>query len=200
MRRISPARVRADMRPRRSTRQRGASLVIALIMLVALSLLAAQAFRSSTTNQRIVGNTQARQEALAAVQAAIEATISSAQFTKTPIEVAAVPIHVDIDGDGVPDYTVNLTPAPVCYRKSTVPTSALDLAPPAFKDRNCLGPTQQEFGTDSDPLATHIDSICANTDWNVRAVVTDAATKTSVAINQGVTVRVLATDAENSCS
>ena len=185
---------------RGQTPQRGATLVVALIMLMALSLLAVQAFRSSTTNQRIVGNTQVRQEALAAVQAAIEATISSAQFTKTPAAVAAVPILIDIDGDGVPEYTVSLTPAPVCYRKTVIPTSALDLAAPAFKDRNCLGPTQQEFGIDSDPLATHNDSICANTDWNVRAVVTDAATRTSVAINQGVTVRVLITDAENSCS
>ena len=182
------------------THQRGATLVVALIMLMALSLLAVQAFRSSTTNQRIVGNTQVRQEALAAVQAAIEATISSAQFTKTPADVAAVPILIDIDGDGVAEYTVSLTPAPVCYRKTVIPTSALDLAAPTFKDRNCLGPTQQEFGTDSDPLATHNDSICANTDWNVRAVVTDAASRTSVAINQGVTVRVLITDAENSCS
>ena len=180
-------------------RQRGATLVIALIMLMALALLAVQAFRSSTTNQRIVGNTQARQEALAAVQAAIEATISSAQFTKTPAELAAVPILIDMDGNGVPEYTVSLSPAPVCYRKTVIPTSALDLAPPAFKDRNCLGPTQQEFGTDSDPATSSNDSICANTDWNVRAVVTDAVTHTSVAINQGVTVRVLTTDADNSC-
>ena len=185
----------------RRARQRGATLIIALIMLGALSLLAVQAFKSSTTNLRIVGNTQARQEALAAVQMAIEATISSSQFTKTPAAVAAHPTLVDIDGDGVADYTVTLSPAPTCYRKKVVPSSALDLAAPAFKDRNCLGPTQVDFGTDSDTsTGSSTDSICANTDWNVRAVVIDAATKVSVAVNQGVTVRVLTTDADNNCS
>lgn len=184
---------------RRPQRQRGATLIIALMMLLVLAMLAIQAFKSSTTNQRIVANTQARSEALAAVQAAIELTISSSQFTRTPAEVAAVPILIDIDGDGAHKYTVSLSPTPVCYRKKVIPTSALDLAAPAFKDRHCVGPTQREFGTDSDQAVQNSDSICASTDWNVRAVVTDAATKASVAINQGVTVRVLTTDADNNC-
>ncbi len=190
----------ASSRPR-ATRERGATLVIALIMLVALALLAVRAFNSGTTNLRIVGNTQARQETLAAVQSAIEATISSAQFTKTPAAVAANPIPVDINGDGVTDYIVTLSPAPVCYRKKVIPSLALDLAAPAFKDRDCLAPARTDFGIDNDtPTGSNTDSLCANTDWNVRAVVTDAVTKASVAINQGVTVRVLTTDADNNCN
>jgi hypothetical protein len=185
----------------RATRERGATLVIALIMLVALALLAVRAFNSGTTNLRIVGNTQARQETLAAVQTAIEATISSPQFTKTPAAVAANPIPVDLNGDGVTDYTVTLSPAPVCYRKKVIPSSALDMAAPAFKDRNCQAPAKTDFGIDNDtPTGSDTDSLCANTDWNVRAVVTDAVTKASVAINQGVTVRVLTTDADNNCT
>lgn len=182
--------------------QRGATLVVALIMLVALALLAIWAFNSSTTNLRIVGNTQVRQEALVAVQEAIEATISTAQFTITPAATAANPIPVDVDGDGTPDYSVMLSPAPVCYRYKVIPTSALDLTAPAFKDRKCLGPTQTDFGTDYEvsPGGAIADSICASTDWNVRAVVVDAKSKSSVAINQGVTVRVLTTDATNNCS
>lgn len=187
--------------PPASSRERGATLVIALIMLVALALLAIWAFNSSTTNLRIVGNTQVRQEALTAVQSAIEATISSAQFTVTPAATAANPILVDIDGDGVADYTVTLSPAPACYRYKVIPTSALDLTAPAFKDRKCLGPTQTDFGTDNQvtPGSAMVDSICASTDWNVRAVVVDTKSKASVAINQGVTVRVLTTDATNNC-
>ena len=181
-------------------RARGATLVIALIMLVALALLAVRAFNSGTTNLRIVGNTQARQETLAAAQVAIEATISSSLFTKDPAGVAGNPIPVDLDGDGVADYIVTLSPAPVCYRKKVIPTAALDLAAPAFKDKNCLGSTQTDFGTDSDTAtAGSTDSLCANSDWNVRAVVTDVATKASVALNQGVTVRILTTDADNFC-
>lgn len=185
---------------RRAARERGATLVIALIMLVALALLAVRAFNSGTTNLRIVGNTQARQETLAAAQVAIEATISSSLFTKDPAGVAGNPIPVDLDGDGVADYIVTLSPAPVCYRKKVIPTAALDLAAPAFKDKNCLGSTQTDFGTDSDTAtAGSTDSLCANSDWNVRAVVTDVATKASVALNQGVTVRILTTDADNFC-
>ena len=180
-------------------RQCGATLVIALIMLMVLALLAIQAFNSSLTNQRIVANTQARAQALAAVQAAIEVTISSSQFSRTPAEVAAIPILIDIDGDGVHKYTVMLSPAPACYRKKVIPVSALDLTAPAFKDRNCLGSSQRDFGTDSDQVGANPDSICANTDWNVRAMVTDAATQASVAIDQGVSVRVLTPDADNNC-
>jgi hypothetical protein len=182
-------------------RERGATLVVALIMLVALALLAVWAFNSSTTNLRIVGNTQVRQEALAAVQTAIEATISSTQFATDPVAVAGNPITVDVDGDGVTDYTVNLSPAPVCYRYRVVPTSALDLAAPAFREKTCLGPTQQDFGVEGATLTgSATDSICANTDWNVRGVVTDASTGASVAINQGITVRVFTTDAINNCT
>ena len=182
-------------------RVRGATLVIALIMLVALALLAVWAFNSSTTNLRIVGNTQVRQEALAAVQAAIEATISSSQFSRTPGAVAANPIPVDVDGDGVADYSVTLSPAPVCYRYLVKKTAELDLAAPGFKDKKCLGPTRSDFGVDDDRAAAAAagDSLCANTDWNVRAVLTDAATHARVAINQGVTVRVLTTDATKIC-
>lgn len=182
-------------------RARGATLVIALIMLVALALLAVWAFNSSTTNLRIVGNTQVRQEALAAVQAAIEATISSSQFSRTPGAVAANPIPVDVDGDGVADYSVTLSPAPVCFRYQPIQTANLQLDPPAFKDRKCLGPTRSDFGVDDDRAAAAAagDSLCANTDWNIRAVLTDAATHASVAINQGVTVRVLTTDAATYC-
>ena len=180
--------------------QRGATLVIALIMLVALALLAIWAFNSSTTNLRIVGNTQVRQEAVAAVQTAIESTISSTQFSVNPTAVAANPVLVDINGDGVNDYSVSLTPIPTCYRYRVIPTSALDLAAPAFKDKKCLGPTQTDFGTDDDSVTGgSVDSICAATDWNVRGVMTDAATKATVAINQGMTVRVLTTDAVNNC-
>ena len=43
------------------------------------------------------------------------------------------------------------------------------------------------------------NSLCANTEWNVRAEVADARTGAKVAVNQGVAIRVLETDAANSC-
>ena len=106
--------------------QRGVTLIVALVLLMALALLAVWSYNSSTTNLRVVGNTQARQEALAAAQTALDQTVSSALFSQSPDIVAATPIPVDIDGDGVLDYTANVSPAPSCYRVKVVKQSDLD--------------------------------------------------------------------------
>ena len=178
--------------------QRGATLLIALIMLAAMALLAVFAFNSSTLNLRVVGNSQIRQEALAAVQAAIESTISTPTFITNPTAVAALPIAVTIAGAS---YSVTLSPAPKCYRYRVIPTAELDLAPPVFKDKSCLGAVQTDFGTDNDSASGNTtDSICANTEWNVRATVTDASSKASVTINQGIAARALTTDAATYCN
>ena len=84
--------------------QRGATLIIALIMLVALAMLSLWSFNAGTMNLRVVGNSQARQEVVAAAQAAIELTLSTPLFTQDPLAVAAGAIPIDIDGDAHPDY------------------------------------------------------------------------------------------------
>jgi hypothetical protein len=43
------------------------------------------------------------------------------------------------------------------------------------------------------------DSLCANSEWNVAASVSDPITNTSVTVQQGVAVRVVASDAKNYC-
>ena len=100
--------------PRNGRRQRGVTLIIALIMLAALALLSVWSLNVGTTNLRVVGNTQARQEALAAAQVAVENTISSPMFIQQAAAVAASPVEVDVDQNGAADYTANLTPAPAC--------------------------------------------------------------------------------------
>ncbi|HAL39750.1 MAG TPA: hypothetical protein DCP03_17240, partial [Polaromonas sp.] len=55
--------------------QRGATLLVAMIFLILMSLFAISAFKSSTGNLRIIGNMQSRQEAIAVGQKAIEDTI-----------------------------------------------------------------------------------------------------------------------------
>lgn len=181
--------------------QRGAVLIIALIMLVAMALLAVTAFKSSTLNLRVVANTQLRQEAVAAVQTAIERTISSPMFSTNPAAVAASPIPVDVNGDGKADYSVTLSPVPKCYKYRVLKNSELDLAPPLVKDKRCQKPVSDNFGLDDGGAGatTSADSLCADSEWNVRGVVTDANTQVSVAINQGVAFRVSTTDAANGC-
>jgi len=177
------------------SRQRGVTLIIALMMLTALGLLAAWALKAGTLNVRAVGNMQARQEVLAAAQTAIETTISSPEFSQQPATVAARPITVDIDGDGAVDLTARLSPVPACYRVMAVKMSELD--PSVEADRACVRP-QVTTGIESDNLPAG-ESLCADSEWNLRATVTDTTTGASVAVNQGVALRGLITDATNSC-
>lgn len=183
---------------RPSRRQGGISLIVALVMLTALGLLAAWGIKAATTNMRVVGNTQARQEAFAAAQAAVERTISSPLFSQQPVAVAGNLINIDVDGDGTQDLQARLQPVPACYQWRPVKTTGLD--PGRADDRACLGSgASSNAGIDDDRLPAGGDSLCADSEWNVRATVTDPQTRASVAVNQGVALRGLITDANNLC-
>jgi len=179
--------------------QQGVTLVVAMIFLILLSLFAASAFKSSTGNLRIVGNMQSRQEAIAVGQKALEKTISSSEFSSNPAGVAATPVTVDIDGNGTVDYTATLNPQPHCYR--TKPIKSNDLNPDLAADRSCMKSSGTlQGGLDiPDAAAEAGNSLCANSEWNIGAQVVDARSGAKVIINEGVGVRVLETDAANSC-
>ena len=179
--------------------QHGATLVVALVFLILMSLFAISAFKSSTGNLRVVGNMQTRQESIAVAQKAIEQTISSALFSTNPKAVAETPSSVDIDGNGSFDYTATLNPQPNCYRTKTIKTTELD--PSLDADLVCLkSSVVQQGGIDNpDAAASAGNSLCANSEWNVGATVNDLGSGTSVVMHQGVAVRVLETDAANLC-
>lgn len=183
----------------RPEQQRGATLVVTLIFLILMSLFAVNAFNSSSTNLRVVGNTEARQEALAAAQAAVEQTISFTLFSTNPDGVAANPVPVDINGSGSPDFQVRMLPKPSCYR--VLPIKTADLDPNVASDLSCLrSGALQTSGLDAPGLTAGAgDSMCSQSEWNIRAEVVDPRTGTRVAVNQGVGVRVLGTDAANAC-
>lgn len=86
-------------------RQIGATLITALIMLIVLTLLVVSGIRASNTNLRIVGNMQMQEEAVAAVQQAIEKAVSTPVF--------------DVSAQTVGSYTVRFSP-PIC--QSSRPT------------------------------------------------------------------------------
>ena len=103
--------------------QRGATLVVSLIMLVLISMLVTGAFTMSSTNLKSVGNMQHRNEAIAAGNKAIEQVLSS-PFTNAP---TAESIEVDIDNNGSTDYRVDFA-APTCVSASRL---ASTVAPPS---------------------------------------------------------------------
>lgn len=154
--------------------ERGTTLLMGLIMLVVLTLIAISAMQSSTSNMQITGNVQFQREAVAAAQQAIEQAISNTAFTTAP----PAPVTVDMNQDGTPDYTVTFTPAPRC---STY--TAVDLTQPGIP-LECYG---------------SMGPLCYWTLWDVSAVVTDAETKASVTIHQGVRTIVGLNAAVTSC-
>ena len=100
-------------------RQRGITLVVGLIMLLVLTLFAVSAIRLSTANLKTVGNMQARNEATAAAQTAIEQVMSSAASFTNP-QARTVTVNVN----NVP-YTV-VVGAPACVRADPVPGNSFD--------------------------------------------------------------------------
>jgi len=175
------------------------ALLMALILLAAITFLSVSAFNAGTTNLRAVSNTQARQEAQSAAQAAIDLTISNMLFADDPVAVAAAPIDVDIDGDGSADYRPVLTPVPACTRVMAIRMAELD--PALAGDLACMGSgVSRTSGIDSADASIEAGkSLCANSEWLIRAQASDPRTSVQVALNQGVGVRILETESENFC-
>ncbi|GCB06646.1 PilX N-terminal domain-containing pilus assembly protein [Ralstonia sp. SET104] len=177
-----------------SSRQRGFTLLVGLIMLLLLTLLGITAFRLAKGNLQVVGNAQSRDQARSAAQGAIEQVVSSTQFTTTPTNAIPNPCKatgpnttcVDINGDGVTDITVAVTPA--CVSTQVISESALNYSDP--NDAGCLQGAPQDFGVAG---AANNNSMCANSLWNVQAVATDVITSARYVVNQGTAVRVPAT-------
>lgn len=156
--------------------QRGSTLLIGMIMLVLLTLIAVSSIESTTSSLQLVGNAQFRQEASAAAQQAIENVISNTTFTTT----APAPQSIDINNDGVVDYTVTFAPAPSCSSYKAVDT-ATELSLPT----DCYNSP----GTVS----------CYRTTWDISAVVNDRTTGANVALHQGIKILVGINTALSSC-
>ena len=150
--------------------QKGVTLVVGLIMLVLITLLVAGAFTLSSSNLKSVGNMQVREEAVAAANLAIEQVIGS-PFTDAPV---AQDINVDIDKNGTTDYVVKVL-APTCIKALIA----------------------------SLPVICDIDFPCPsntwNTEWDIDAKVTDAASGGTVRVRQGVRVRLSDTEKNLVC-
>ena len=167
-------------------RQAGMTLFVAMIILVMITLLVVSAFRVSNTNLKIVSGMQGRQEAMAASQAAIEQVISSAFFTTNAPIVAASPIPIDVNGDGMDDYDVTMA-LPVCLR--TAPIVVSD--PPTQTQLDCAGSSRVP--------GTITPTWCSNTVWELSATTTDKLTAAKTTVRQGVGMTVEITSAKTTC-
>jgi Tfp pilus assembly protein PilX len=173
-------------------KQRGVTLIVALIMLVLLTLLVLTSVNLGKASLQTVGNMQYRNEAYAAAQETLEQAISNTRFFDSPANAIQSPCNgeantkcVDTNGDGTPDITVKLTPPPTCVKVQSIKNANLDLA--ATEDVGCAVGQQQTFGTAG---AASGNSLCSNSVWELRAAATDLVTEAKVEVVQGAAVRV----------
>jgi hypothetical protein len=190
-------------------RQRGTTLIVALIMLMLMTLFAVSSFNTANTNLKVVGNMQQKSEALNATQEAIETVMSSPQFITNPANAVPVPcgtantLCTDVTGDGVADFTTTLIGPdfpnpphqPTCVSVRPIKNSELNLALP--EDLGCAA--GQQAGASGVAGAMTGDSLCANTVWEIRARTVSSSSAATVTVTQGVAVRVSADAAGTSC-
>jgi hypothetical protein len=150
----------------------------------------------------LAGNAQSRAQALAATNFAVERTISTVDFLRTPAVVAATPIGVDIDGNGGDDLNVTLG-MPVCYRLRVVPQAELDER--RAGDVGCIGGSGPAgsvlvINGGGAVVGASGESQCSDSEWSLSATYADPVTGSALTVNQGVGVRADRIDAANSCT
>jgi hypothetical protein len=191
------------------TKQRGSTLVIALIMLVLLTVFAVTSFNTANVNSKVVGNMQQKTEALNAAQQAIESVLSTPQFIVNPANAVLMPcgtantICLDVTGDGTAEFTTTLIgpdyPAgphqPTCVTVRIIKNQELNLA--SAEDLGCAA--GQQAGVAGVAGAMTGDSLCANTLWEIRARTVSNSSAATVTVTQGVGHRISADAAATSC-
>lgn len=160
-------------------RQQGMVMLIAVVMLLAVTLMIMAAANIVQNNLKIVQNIESREQARYSAIAAIEEALSSARFTGTPGSIFSVSCNApnqrcyDTNGDGTDDVTVLVDP-PGCVMVS--PLKNDELRPYQFPaEATCF-------------VASGVYSLCADSVWEFRAVATDVVTGAEVEVRQGVSI------------
>lgn len=150
----------------RDTRQSqlGATLVVALILLVLITLMVTSAFTLSTGNLKSVGNMQVRDEAISAANVAVERAISSDTIFFNPALTTV----------SVPPYSVTIA-APVCLGSATIP----DYTSPEFNANLLIEGPAGPVTTPSGYKITY---------WDITATVDDPTTGAKAEVHQGVKI------------
>lgn len=170
-------------------RERGAVLLVALVMLLLVTLMVVSSFNLTQTNLKVVQNMESRGQAKYAANAAIEEAISSARFLSSPNSVFEQSCEqanrkcYDFNGDGNVDIAVLLEP-PSCVIVLPIKNSELNIADPA--DTSCF-------------IQGSPNSMCVNSVWEMRATARDLLTGAEVIVRQGVAVRATSNNIATAC-
>jgi len=202
-------------------RQRGFVMVIALIMLLAVTLMVVAASNLVNANLKVVQNMEIREQARSAAVAAIEEAISNGtkealpRFIETKGSDAFIAScdgttltcakvnnlkYYDTNGDGVADITVRLSDPD---NLALYPLPRCVLARTKLNDE--LNDTEQNIGCGSDTGNTSqvvnpkAASWCAESIWEFKAVAKDLVTGAEVVVRQGVSVSISDNDKLTYC-
>lgn len=158
-------------------RERGAVLLVSLIMLTLIALAVASAYFLSSSNLQSVGNMQHRNEAIAAADEKIELVVNNLLKTSggALLPPAGLDEGVDVDGDGTNDYQVVIA-TPTCLEVAQVAAGT----GAGQGTSEALNPSAGGYSV----------SGAHNTLWNIEATATNLATGTQVVITHGVRVQV----------
>lgn len=166
--------------------QKGATLLVGLIMLALITLLVTSAFSLSNNNLKSVGNMQYRNAAVAAANVAIETVVGSSFYTSPATEQ----INVDLNQDGTPDYTVTVA-TPICVRAYIASSSVASSS--SFTSLDISNPG----GGGTNPMVV---SGFWNTLWDIQATVDDSVTGAKVIVHSGTRVKMSESQKNTVCS
>jgi Tfp pilus assembly protein PilX len=181
-------------------RERGATMIVALIMLLLMTLVAVSALNMGKSSLQITANLQGRNQELVTANAVNEQVISTTQFFNNPsgtLNVGGTWVNnetVDVYGDGKTVLNVAVQPLPKCIVSQPIPLSSLVLSNP--DDLACSQGMQQNFGVAG---ATSGTSLCANSTWEVTTQATDPVMTGIASVVQGVSVRIPIAAETTSC-
>ena len=155
------------IQPSFHSRQKGvATIFVAMILLILITLLVTSAYTLSTINLKAVGNMQVREEAIAAANKAIELSLGNELWN-----FPAQSLDIDINNDSVNDYLVFIA-APVCVRA-----------------------TPANITTASSVTLLGFSSTSAwNAVWELDATATEESSGTRVRVRHGVRILMTETD------
>jgi len=159
-------------------RQRGMTLLIALVMLVVLTLFAITAIRTGNIGLKIVGNQQAQKLMEAAALQAIEQVVSNlGNFDAVNLSTAAIAQRICVNA--ATGFAIVRIPPLTCQSGTQV-----DVAPV-----RCIASKRSLYDSLTQAMSTFDNT------WEVVATVTDTNTGAKATFHQGVKMRMLA----NSC-
>lgn len=148
------------MRHKSNRSQRGATLIVGIVLLVVITMIVISNFTLSSTNLKSIGNMQFRNEAVSAANIAMEQVITSTFFTSPTAQA----INVDINKDDITDYVVEVA-TPVCIKAEQAAVGS-----PSGIEVGDMGGASDEY----------------NTLWDIEATVSDPTSGASLRMHTGV--------------